>query len=484
MNSFIHDSFLLNNNTAKSLFHTYAEQEPILDYHCHLSPKDIAQDRRFENLFEIWLQGDHYKWRAMRAHGVDERFCTGNASPYEKFLAWASTVPQTVRNPLYHWTHLELKRYFGITELLDENTAKSTWETANALLATPALSAQGILRKFKVEALCTTDDPSDDLSYHKQIAQSRLVTKVYPAFRPDKALAVHLPDAFNTWVAKLGATSNVDIRTLSTLLEALQRRHEHFHEMGARVSDHGLDCCFASFCTEPVAAAIFSKVQSGTGATPLEHEQFASFMMLFFGRLDAAKGWTSQLHLGALRNANTKRFRQLGPDVGFDSISDKPQVEVLRAYLDRLDEENCLPKTILYNLNPSDNYAFATMIGNFQDGSIPGKMQFGGGWWFLDQKEAMSWQLNALSNVGLLSHFVGMVTDSRSFMSYPRHEYFRRVLCDLLGADMERGEIPNDEEAVGAMIRSICFENARNYLGLQTAEPAAENRRCLTDPPP
>jgi glucuronate isomerase len=466
---FIHEDFLLNNTTAKSLFHTYAEQEPILDYHCHLSSKDLAQDRKFENLFEVCLEGDHYKWRAMRAHGIDERFCTGDATPYEKFQAWARTAPQTLRNPLFHWTQLELKRYFGITEFLSERTAKSIWETGNAMLATKDLSAQGILRKFKVSALCTTDDPCDDLRYHKQMAESGLETKVYPAFRPDKALAVNFPEAFNAWVAKLGAASNVDIRDLNTFLEALEQRHQHFHQMGARLSDHGLDRCFASFCSESVAAAIFSKVQSGVAATPQEHDQFASFMMLFFGRMDAAKGWTSQLHLGALRNANTRRFRQLGPDVGFDSVSDLSQVETMRAYLDRLDEENCLPKTIVYNLNPADNYAFATMVGNFQDGSIPGKMQFGSGWWYLDQKEAMGWQINALSNVGLLSHFVGMVTDSRSFMSYPRHEYFRRVLCDLLGADMERGEIPNDEETVGTMIRNICFQNAQSYLGLHAA---------------
>lgn len=466
---FIHEDFLLNNATAKSLFHTYAEQEPILDYHCHLSPKDLAQDRKFENLFEVCLEGDHYKWRAMRAHGIDERFCTGDATPYEKFQAWARTAPQTLRNPLFHWTQLELKRYFGITEFLSERTAKSIWETGNAMLATKDLSAQGILRKFKVAALCTTDDPCDDLRYHKQMAESGLETKVYPAFRPDKALAVNFPEAFNAWVAKLGAASNVDIRNLNTFLEALEQRHQHFHQVGARLSDHGLDRCFASFCSESVAAAIFSKVQSGVAATPLEYDQFASFMMLFFGRMDAAKGWTSQLHLGALRNANTRRFRQLGPDVGFDSVSDLSQVGTMHAYLDRLDEENCLPKTIVYNLNPADNYAFATMVGNFQDGSIPGKMQFGSGWWYLDQKEAMGWQINALSNVGLLSHFVGMVTDSRSFMSYPRHEYFRRVLCDLLGADMERGEIPNDEEAVGTMIRNICFQNAQSYLGLHAA---------------
>jgi glucuronate isomerase len=470
MNTFIHEDFLLNSKTAKTLFHTYAEKQPILDYHCHLSPKDIAQNRRFENLFDIWLEGDHYKWRAMRTHGVDERFCTGNAAPFEKFAAWANTVPHTLRNPLYHWTHLELKRYFGITELLDQSTAKTIWEEANAKLATEDLSAQGILNKFNVRALCTTDDPSDDLRYHKQIAESDLATKVYPTFRPDKALTVHLPESFNTWVAQLSETSQVAIRNLSTFLQALEQRHEYFHQLGARVSDHGLDSCIASFCTESVASAIFDKVRGGVAATKTEHEQFASFMMLFFGQLDASKGWTSQLHLGALRNTNTKRFRQLGPDVGFDSISDRSQVEALRSYLDRLDEENALPKTILYNLNPADNYAFATMVGNFQDGSVAGKVQFGSGWWFLDQKEAMTWQMNALSSVGLLSHFVGMVTDSRSFMSYPRHEYFRRVLCDLLGADIERGEIPNDQAAVGAMIQNICFDNAKNYLGLQTAD--------------
>lgn len=476
MCAFIHDDFLLNSKTAKSLYHNFAEHEPILDYHCHLQPKDLAQNRRFNNLFEIWLEGDHYKWRAMRAHGVDEKFCTGNASPYDKFVAWAKTVPYTLRNPLYHWTHLELQRYFGISELLDEHTAKSIWDRANSLLATDELTAQGILRKFQVAALCTTDDPSDDLAYHKQIAASGIATKIYPAFRPDKALAVHTPEAFNPWVEKLAEVSNIDMRNFNAFLDALRQRHEFFHQMGARVSDHGLDACYASFCDEPTAAAIFAKVRGGAAATGGERDQFASFMMLFFGHLDAEKGWTSQLHVGALRNTNTRRFRQLGPDTGFDSISDRSQVETLRSYLDRLEQENALPKTVLYNLNPADNYAFATMIGNFQDGTIAGKMQYGGGWWFLDQKEGMTWQMNALSNVGLLSQFIGMVTDSRSFMSYPRHEYFRRVLCDLLGADIERGEIPNDQEAVGNMIRNICFQNAKTYLGLQTAPVAAAGK--------
>lgn len=466
MSAFITQDFLLYNSTAKALYHSYAESEPILDFHCHLSPKDIAENRRFANLFEIWLEGDHYKWRAMRTHGIDEAYCTGKVDPYEKFLAWARTVPYTLRNPLYHWTHLELQRYFGIDELLDERTAKSIWERANAKLATDELTAQGILRKFNVAALCTTDDPADDLRYHKQIATSTLSTKIFPAFRPDKALNVHVAASFNAWVAQLEAVSGIAIANFATFLDALRQRVQFFHDMGARLADHGIASCFVSFCDEATAARIFSKVRGGIAATPEEHEQFASYMMLFFGRLYAEKGWTSQLHLGAMRNTNTRRFQQLGADTGFDSISDRPQIEALREYLDRLDSEDHLPKTIIYNLNPADNYTFATVIGNYQDGSCAGKLQYGSGWWFMDQKEGMSWQINALSNAGLLSHFVGMVTDSRSFMSYPRHEYFRRVLCNLLGTDMERGEIPNDQELVGTMVRNICYRNASNYLGL------------------
>ncbi len=464
---FIHEDFLLQTPTARRLYHEYAEPEPILDYHCHLPPQDVAENRRFANLFEIWLEGDHYKWRAMRANGIDERYATGDAPPYEKFLAWARTVPQTLRNPLYHWTHLELKRYFGIEELLDETTAPAVWERANALLAGEELRAHGILDKFRVKAVCTTDDPTDDLACHRAIAASGLGTKVFPTFRPDKAFNVHQPEAFNPWVEKLAAVSNTDIGNFTAFLDALCKRHDYFHQLGGRLSDHGLTTCFASFCTEAEAAAIFEKARAGKAAAPAEQERFASFLMLYFGRLDAEKGWTKQLHVGALRNTNTRMYRALGPDKGFDTIGDWPQVEAMGAYLDRLEQENALPKTILYNLNPADNYAMATMIGNFQDGRTAGKIQYGSGWWFLDQKEAMEWQINALSNAGLLSRFVGMLTDSRSFMSYPRHEYFRRVLCNLVGRDMENGELPDDLELVGTMIRNICYANARQYLGLE-----------------
>jgi glucuronate isomerase len=463
---FIHEDFLLNTRTAQRLYHQFAESEPILDYHCHLPPKDIAENRQFRNLFEIWLEGDHYKWRAMRANGVDERYCTGDAEPWEKFLAWARTVPHTLRNPLYHWTHLELKRYFGIEDLLDESSAKRIWDKANSMLATDALRAHGILAKFRVTALCTTDDPTDDLAHHKSIADSGLATKVYPAYRPDKALNVHIPDVFNAWVDRLAAISNVDIRNFQSLVDALRQRHDFFHAMGSRLSDHGLNHCYADFCSDQVAAGLFDKARRGQAATPQERSQFAANLMLFFGHLDAEKGWTKQLHVGAYRSANTRKLRETGPDTGFDSIGDWPQLDALGAYLDRLDQENSLPKTIVYNLNPADNYAFAAMVGNFQDGKIAGKMQFGSGWWYLDQKEAMQWQMNALSNIGLLSRFVGMLTDSRSFMSYPRHEYFRRVLCNLIGDDIEKGEIPDSDELVGPMIRNICYSNAKQYLGL------------------
>lgn len=463
---FIHDNFLLGTKTARRLYHDYAEAEPIFDYHCHLSPHDIASNRQFKNLFEIWLEGDHYKWRAMRSNGVAEKYCTGDASPYEKFLAWAKTVPHTVRNPLYHWTHIELKRYFGISELLDEKSAKKIWEKANEQLAKPALSTQGILKKFKVKLVGTTDDPADSLADHQAFARLGHPTKMIPAFRPDKALTVNSPANFNRWVERLSEASNIDINGFSAFITALKKRHDFFHAQGCRISDHGMNHCFADFCTEKVAAGIFDKARRGAAASPGEYSQFASYMMLFFGRLDAKRGWVKQLHLGALRSNNTRLLKKLGPDTGFDSIGDWPQAQSLAAYLDKLDSEDTLPKTIIYNLNPADNYLFATMIGNFQDGSVPGKIQFGSGWWFLDQKEAMEWQINALSNLGLLSRFVGMITDSRSFMSYPRHEYFRRTLCNLVGRDVENGEIPNDDGLLSGLIRNICYGNATRYFGI------------------
>jgi glucuronate isomerase len=466
--NFITDNFLLYSKTARRLYENYAESQPILDYHSHLPAADVAKDRRFRNLFEIALEGDHYKWRAMRANGVSERYCTGDASPKDKFLAWARTVPYTIRNPLYHWTHLELQRYFDIEDLLDERTAEAIWERTSAMLSDSDgdLSARGILRKFKVRILCTSDDPCDTLADHSTVNDGNCGFRMYPTFRPDRSLQISPPDAFNLWVKRLEEVSDTDISDFAAFLRALENRHKFFHESGCRLSDHGLPHCYASPCSEEGAAVIFAKVRSGGAASLKEHEEFASFMMLFYGHLDFEKKWTKQLHLGALRNVNTRRQHELGADTGFDSIGDWSQAVKLSAYLNLLENENALPKTIVYNNNPADNYTFATAIGNFQDSAIAGKIQFGSAWWFLDQKEGIEWQLNALSATGLFSRFVGMVTDSRSFMSFPRHEYFRRVLCNLLGSEMERGDLPSDEKLIGSVIQNICFNNARDYLGL------------------
>jgi len=465
--NFIHDDFLLQSAAARRLYHEFAESEPILDFHSHLPPASIAADHRFNDLSEIWLEGDHYKWRLMRANGIAERYCTGDASPLEKFQAWANTLPSALRNPIYHWTHLELKRYFGIDELLNERTAKSIWEDANALLNTPDFSTRGILKKFQVRVVCTTDDPCDDLDNHQGVNTTETGFRMYPTFRPDQALRVHEPDKFNPWLSRLAQSSNTHIHSLTAFLDALKLRHDAFHAQGGRMSDHGLPYCYASPCSERQAAAIFDKARSGTQASSDEHEQFASFLMLFFGRLDAEKGWTKQLHLGALRSVNSRKVRELGPDTGFDCIGDWPQAQALCGYLDLLERENALPRMILYNVNPADDDVFATAAGSFQDGTTAGKIQYGSAWWFLDQKEGIESQLNALSNTGLLSRFVGMVTDSRSFMSFPRHEYFRRVLCNLLGREIEAGELPNDFALIGSMVRNICFENARCFLGLK-----------------
>jgi glucuronate isomerase len=462
--AFLDDNFLLSNDVSQRLYHQYADEQPIVDYHCHLPPKDIAENRRFGNLHEVWLEGDHYKWRAMRANGVAERYITGDASPYEKFLAWARTVPYTLRNPLYHWTHLELQRYFGITELLNEESAPSIWERANSALA-EHLTAHGILRKFCVEIVCTTDDPTDDLAHHRTLAKSALATGVFPAFRPDKALAIRSPE-FANWTEKLAKAADIEIGNLQSFLEALRKRHDDFHALGCRLSDHGLDHCYATPCSDSAAAAIFDKTRAHKSVCEEDAMQFASFMMLFFARLDAEKRWTKQLHLGALRNVNSAARKAIGPDTGYDSLGDFPQIRSLAAYLDLLARENALPRMILYNNNPTDTFAFATLIGCFQDGTEPGKIQYGSAWWFLDQKEGITAQLNALSNVGLLSRFIGMVTDSRSFMSYPRHEYFRRILCDVIGQDVTRGELPNDEAVLSRLIQDVCCRNARNYLNL------------------
>ncbi|MBM3797722.1 MAG: glucuronate isomerase [Acidobacteria bacterium] len=464
---FIHDDFLLANASARHYYHTYAKNEPILDYHNHLPPADLAANRQFADLFEIWLEGDHYKWRAMRANGVAESHVTGKQTPpYEKFLAWARTVPHTLRNPLFHWTQLELARYFDIHDYLEECTANSIWERANAKLATDDLRVWGILKKFQVRALCTTDDPIDNLAFHQQLRSSALATKVYPAFRPDKALRVDQPEAWNAWVDKLGAAAGVGVSSLNAMLDALGRRHDFFHSLGCRLSDHGLNHAFASFCSQAAAAAIFDRARAGQAAGEDDYRKFATFLMLHFGHLDAAKGWTKQLHLGAYRSANTRKLAELGPDTGFDSMGDWNQIETLGAYLNQLESENSLPKLILYNVNPAQNYAFSTMCGNFQDGTVAGKIQFGSGWWFVDQKEGMEWQMNALSNTGLLSRFVGMLTDSRSFLSFPRHEYFRRTLCNLIGNDVEAGLLPDREDWIGPMVRNICYGNVERYLGL------------------
>lgn len=465
MTAFLDEDFLLNTATATRLYHEHAEPQPVFDFHCHLSPRDIAEDRQFSNLAEIWLEGDHYKWRAMRANGVPEQFCTGDAPPYEKFLAWAKTVPYTLRNPLYHWTHLELQRYFGISDLLDETTAASIWERANVALAS-GLSARSILTKFRVAAVCTTDDPTDDLRYHRALAQANLPFQVVPTFRPDQALRIDQPAAFLSWLEQLSAAANVDVHSLAGLLRALSKRHDYFHWCGCRLSDHGLERCHAAPCNETAAAQIFAKALAQQPISPEERERYRSFLMLYFAHLDAEKGWTKQLHLGARRNVNTSALHVLGSDTGFDTIGDYPQGAALSAYLDVLEMENALPQIVLYNSNPADTPIFAAVAGSFQAGAAPGKIQYGPAWWFLDQKEGISAQINALSNYGLLSHFVGMTTDSRSFLSFTRHEYFRRILCNIVGHDATNGEIPMELGLLGGMLENVCFRNAQRYFRL------------------
>lgn len=462
---FIADNFLLHSEAGVRLYRRHAAPQPILDFHSHLPACDIAENRRFRNLAEIWLEGDHYKWRAMRANGVDERLCSGDADPYEKFLAWARTVPYTLRNPLFHWTHLELARYFGIGELLNEETAADIWKRANGQLAEGPLTAQGILKKFDVRVVCTTDDPTDSLEFHRSIAEQGLPTRVFPTFRPDRAMDTSNGAEFNAWLERLQACTGIDITHLGDFLDALRKRHDFFHEHGCRASDHGLEACPAEPCDEAEAGRIFGRVRDGHSVTPEESAKLASFVLLFTGHLDAEKGWVKQLHLGALRNVNSAMRQKLGRDSGFDSIGDWSDAQALGAFLGRLRAENALPKMILYNVNPADNYVFATMAGNFQEGPMPGKIQIGSAWWFLDQKEGIEWQLNALSNTGLLSRFVGMTTDSRSFLSYPRHEYFRRVLCNLLGGEVGRGELPSDDGLLGGMVEAICYQNARQFFG-------------------
>jgi glucuronate isomerase len=464
--AFIHEDFLLETGAARELYHTYAAAMPILDYHCHLNPREIAEDRRWENLTQIWLAGDHYKWRAMRTNGVAEHYCTGDAPDREKFQKWAETMPYALRNPLYHWTHLELARYFGVSDLLSPATAERIWAIGCERLAEPDLSARGLMRMSGVRLVCTTDDPVDDLCHHRAIAADpSFEIRVLPTWRPDKGLAVESPEAFNAWVDRLAQAANVEIRDFASYLEALYARHAFFHEAGCRVSDLGLDTAYAEDYTEPEIAALFSKVRGGKALTGDETDRFKSAMLVEFGRMDHARGWVRQLHLGPLRNTNTRMLRQAGVDAGFDSIGDREMARPLTRMLDRLDRTNQLAPTILYNLNPRDNALMATLIGNFQDGSRPGKMQWGSGWWFLDQKDGMERHLETLSQLGLLSRFVGMLTDSRSFLSYTRHEYFRRILCNLLGHDIRKGLIPRDLPWIGAMVQDICYRNAVRYFG-------------------
>ena len=466
---FIHDDFLLTTRTAQRLYHEFAAHQPILDFHTHLPPADVAENRRFQNLAEIWLEEDHYKWRAMRANGVEERLITGDAAPFDKFMAWAGTVPRCLRNPLYHWTHLELKRCFGIDDLLDTRSAERIWAQTSEMLQSEEFSARAILKQFRVAAVCTTDDPADSLEHHHQIAQSGLATRILPTFRPDRALTVDQPEMFREWVQRLAATCGAPIDSFAELCSALKQRHADFHALGGRMSDHSVPFCYGLECDEAEAAAIFDQARAGKAADQQQHARFASYLMGLFGRWDAEKQWTKQLHLGARRNNNARFYAEVGPDAGFDSIGDWSQAAALQQYLDRLDRDRHLPKMILYNVNPSDNFVVATMAGNFQDGTVPGKIQFGSGWWFLDQKEGIEWQLNTLSNVGLLSRFVGMLTDSRSLLSYPRHEYFRRVLCNLLGQDVQRGELPDDEELLGPLVCDVCYRNARSFLDIDVA---------------
>ena len=462
---FMGEDFLLQTKTAELLYNEYAKQMPIIDYHCHLSPQQIAEDIKFENITQAWLYGDHYKWRAMRTSGVDESYCTGGKSDYEKFEKWAATVPYTMRNPLYHWTHLELKRYFGIEEILNTNTAKLVYDNASAQIQTDAFSIKNLIRKMNVKVICTTDDPIDSLEYHKTLAESDFEVKIKPAFRPDKAMEVASAANFVAYVKKLEAITNLSVSSFEDYLFALQNRHDFFASMGCSVSDHGLEEIYVEDFTGQEIETIFSKVYGGKELNLLEQRKFKSCMLLHFAEWDWEKGWVQQYHLGALRNNNSRMLSKLGPDTGWDSIGDFSQAAALSKFLNKLDSEDKLAKTIIYNLNPADNELMASMIGNFNDGSVAGKIQFGSGWWFLDQKDGIIKQLNALSNMGLVSRFVGMLTDSRSFLSFPRHEYFRRILCNLFGDEIENGELPNDTKWVGQIIQDICYNNANDYFG-------------------
>lgn len=463
MSQFLTEDFLLQNDFARTLYHNYAKDLPIIDYHCHLPPQDIATNRQFENLTRIWLDGDHYKWRAMRTLGIPEQFITGNAPDVEKFKRWAYTVPYTMRNPLYHWTHLELKRYFGQEALLNEATAPAIYETCSARLQTPEYSTQGLLKKMNVEVVCTTDDPADTLEHHTTIRAANIDTVILPTFRPDKAYAIENPANYKAYLQRLSEVAGVEINSFASLLTALEKRIDFFHAQGCRLSDHGLEqLYFSESSVSP--ETLFSRLLKGEALSKEEREHFKYTVLLELGRMYHSRGWVQQFHLGALRNTNDRMMKQLGPDTGFDSVGDFAQSVPLARFLNALDSTNQLTKTILYNLNPADNEVMGTMIGNFNDGSVKGKIQFGSAWWFLDQKDGMEKQINALSNMGLLSCFIGMLTDSRSFLSYPRHEYFRRILCNVIGKDVANGELPWDEAWLGKLVSDICYHNAKTYF--------------------
>ncbi|MEA1875288.1 MAG: glucuronate isomerase [Bacteroidota bacterium] len=465
MKSFIHENFLLQSSQAVELYHRYAKDQPIIDYHCHLQPELIAEDHQFENLWEIWLKGDHYKWRAMRTNGIPEQYCTGDADPFDKFEKWAETLPYTLRNPLYHWSHLELARYFGVYESLTPDSAERIYNSCSEQLQTKEFSCRNLMHKMKVEVVCTTDDPIDDLSAHEKIAKDEFEIKVLPTFRADKACMVTSVESYNQYLDQLSEKSGIEIRNYDDLINALQNRHDFFHSRGCRLSDHGLNTFNSTNGQVDAVDSVFAKLRNGNHPSHDQLIQMQTTILWELAIMDHEKGWVQQFHYGALRNNNTDMLSRTGPDTGFDSIGDTSVASAMSGFFDHLQNRNQLAKTIIYNLNPSDNHMVATMIGNFQDGSVPGKIQFGSGWWFLDQKDGMEQQMNTLSNLGLLSRFVGMLTDSRSFLSYPRHEYFRRILCNLLGEDMKNGILPDDQELIGKMVSDISYWNARNYFG-------------------